>query len=101
MQYFFSGSYTIDDIETKRLLSALIDKEKIYLEPAALAGVPGALRLCQSEEGKNYLEKHGLLNKMNQSTHIAWATGGSMVPKVDMDQFYEAGLNTHLTKTVR
>lgn len=92
MQYYFSGSYTIDDSETKRLLSALIDKEKIYLEPAALAGVPGALRLCQSEEGKSYLEKNGLTSKMDQATHIAWATGGSMVPKEDMDQFYESGL---------
>lgn len=101
MKHFFSGSYTIDDFETNRLLSALIDKEKIYLEPAALAGVPGALRLCRSEEGKSYLEKHDLTDKMDQATHIAWATGGSMVPKDDMDQFYEVGLQSHAIATPR
>lgn len=100
MKHFFSGSYTIDDFETNRLLSALIDKEKIYLEPAALAGVPGALRLCQTVEGKSYLEKHHLLDKMEQATHIAWATGGSMVPKEDMDQFYESGLLSPLTEKI-
>lgn len=100
MKHFFSGSYTIDDFETNRLLSALIDKEKIYLEPAALAGVPGALRLCQSEEGKRYLEKHELSDKMDQATHIAWATGGSMVPKEDMDQFYETGLLSQTTEKI-
>lgn len=94
LEDFFSGSYTIDDHQTYELLSTLIDQEEIYLEPAALAGVPGSVRLFQSAAGKKYLQDHHLADKMDQATHIAWATGGSMVPKEDMDLFYQQGQKT-------
>ncbi len=37
-----SGVYTVQDDQLYVLLSKLIDSEKIYLEPSALAGVPGS-----------------------------------------------------------
>lgn len=33
-----------------------------------------------------------LQDKMQNATHIAWATGGSMVPAADMEVFYQEGL---------
>jgi len=91
LEDFFSGSYTVDDHQIYELLSTLIDQEEIYLEPAALAGVPGSVRLFQSTAGKKYLQDHHLSDKMNQATHIAWATGGSMVPEEDRHVFYAQG----------
>ncbi|WP_041556625.1 D-serine ammonia-lyase [Carnobacterium sp. 17-4] len=92
MKNFFDGGFTLQEKEAQHLLTAMIDKEKIYLEPAALAGVPGVARLFGTLEGKRYLAEKGLTEKMNQATHIAWATGGSMVPKEDMVEFYRQGL---------
>ena len=91
LEDFFSGSYTLDDNETYRLLTALIDQEGIALEPAAIAGLPGSIRMLQSEAGQDYLKANNLVDKMKNATHLSWATGGSMVPKEDMDVFYNKG----------
>ncbi|SFJ14651.1 D-serine ammonia-lyase [Thermoflavimicrobium dichotomicum] len=87
-----SGSFTVSDEELYLLLSALADLEGIYLEPSALAGVSGAARLMSSEMGLSYLREQRLEDKMVNATHIAWATGGSMVPKDVMDTYYMKGV---------
>lgn len=91
MENFFSGSYTVDDTVTYRLLAALADHEEIFLEPASIAGLPGAARLFSTEEGQRYLTQNNLTDRMEHATHIAWATGGSMVPQFDRHEFYEKG----------
>nr|WP_255565979.1 D-serine ammonia-lyase [Desemzia sp. RIT 804] len=91
MENFFSGSYTVKDENTYHLLAALADNESIFLEPAAVAGIPGAARLFATQEGEAYLKANQLTEKMNQATHIAWATGGSMVPENDRQEFYLQG----------
>lgn len=87
MRTFFSGGYTVDDDVFKALLTNLYKKENIFLEPAAVAGLVGPYRLMQSRDGQAYLKDKGLTDKMNQATHIAWATGGSMVPEKDRQDF--------------
>ncbi|MDN6296144.1 MAG: D-serine ammonia-lyase, partial [Alkalibacterium sp.] len=69
------------------LLSSLHSNEDIFLEPAAVAGIIGAHRLAQSEEGQSYLQEKELIDKMSQATHLAWGTGGSMVPEADRKEF--------------
>lgn len=91
MENFFSGSYTVDDGVTYELLTLLADHEEIFLEPAAIAGIPGAARLFSSETGQQYIEQNQLSDKMSNATHIAWATGGSMVPESDKQAFYAKG----------
>ena len=76
-----SGCYSVKDENLYRLLSKMADSEKIFLEPSALAGVPGIAKILTSKEGIEYLKKNNLENKLENITHIAWATGGSMVPK--------------------
>ncbi|MBS1777196.1 MAG: D-serine ammonia-lyase [Bacteroidetes bacterium] len=80
-----SGIYTIEDNELFELLSALWDCEKIFLEPSATAGLIGA----QMVEKSGYPQKYGL--NMQQATHVAWATGGSLVPQTDRNLFYNRG----------
>lgn len=89
MRHFFDGGYTLQEEEANQLLTKMIDLENIALEPAALAGVPGVARIFDTKEGKTYVATKGL--NMKNATHIAWATGGSMVPEADMAVFYQNG----------
>jgi D-serine dehydratase len=86
-----SGCYTVTDEELFKLLSLMIDTEAISLEPSALAGVIGPVQLWTKEEGKEYIQNHSLKDKMNNATHLMWATGGSMVPKEMMVEYYQKG----------
>ncbi|MBP0725256.1 D-serine ammonia-lyase [Bacillus sp. RG28] len=91
-----SGSYSVSDDELFRLLSTMADSENIYLEPSALAGVLGPVKLISEAEGKEYIQNHHLTDKMKNATHLMWATGGSMVPKETMEEYYRKGKNLSL-----
>ena len=39
-----------------------------------------------------YLQKQQLTEKVKKGTHIVWGTGGSMVPKDVMNEYYRKGL---------
>lgn len=80
-----SGIYTLEDNTLFELLYQLAESENIFLEPSATAGLIGPQRILKS----NYIEE----NRINPDniTHIAWATGGDLVPKEEMDGFYERG----------
>lgn len=85
--HVISGVYTIPDEELFVLLSELMDSEKIFLEPSATAGLIGPQMLAKT----NYAEKYNL--NMKNATHIAWATGGDLVPEQEREEFYERGKN--------
>lgn len=89
IETLLSGSYTIEDEELFILLQALNQYENLKLEPSALAGVPGPARLIKSEAGQKFLKQFKLGNKLNQATHIVWATGGNLVPGEIMNQYLE------------
>ncbi|MDW8800348.1 D-serine ammonia-lyase [Clostridium sp. A1-XYC3] len=91
LRELISGSYTAKDEKLYLLLSTLIDLEGIYLEPSALAGIPGPIDLFKDEAGQKYMENNNLKDKMKNASHIAWATGGSMVPKDIMEAYYKKG----------
>lgn len=91
LEELLSGIYTVQDDKLYVLLSKLIDAEGIKLEPSACAGVPGAVHLIKNEAKHGYLKKNNLLNKMKNAVHIAWATGGSMVPEEVMKDYYNKG----------
>ena len=81
METMMSGEFTVRDGVLYEYLRDLLETEDIFLEPSACAAFQGPARLCGSEEGRRYLADNGLTDKMEQSVHIAWATGGSMVPE--------------------
>jgi D-serine dehydratase len=60
------------------------------LEPSALAGMPGVLRVLGEQQG--YRQRMGLTpQRMARATHLVWATGGSMVPQAEMDSYLARG----------
>jgi D-serine dehydratase len=86
---FLSGSYTVRDDQLYKMLKGLVDTESLHLEPSALAGMIGPIKL--SKEGTLYIQNHHLSDKMSHATHITWGTGGSMVPKDMMEEYYQIG----------
>lgn len=79
-----SGICTIEDKKLYELMRSLYRTEDIFIEPSACASFAAFL---QSETLKNYVNQAGLANCMGQAVHIAWATGGNMVPE-DMVRTY-------------
>ncbi|MBH0231297.1 D-serine ammonia-lyase [Halobacillus yeomjeoni] len=86
-QKLVGGAYTIEDDELYKLLTMLADREGIYVEPSAAAGLIGPLKLMQS----GYVKEYGLESQLINGTHIAWSTGGALVPEEEMKVFYEKG----------
>ncbi|MGE7674882.1 D-serine ammonia-lyase [Lysinibacillus sp. NPDC094403] len=87
METYVSGCYTVKDEELFKSLALVMGVEGLFLEPSAHAGMFGPIQLMKN--GQSYLEKHNLVDKMEQATHLVWATGGSMVP-VEMREEYMA-----------
>lgn len=89
MERLIDGYYTIDDQELYDLLSLLNKEEGIKLEPSALAGMAGAIHVTQA---KDYLQGLSLdSQKMQNATHLVWATGGGMVPVDEMQKYLAQG----------
>lgn len=91
MENLISGISTVDDVHLYMLLRGLADTEKIRLEPSALAGFSGPLKLLYQPQGRKYLADKNLLPHMENATHLVWATGGSLVPRHIMDEYYKKG----------
>lgn len=97
LENLISGSFTVNDEQLYILLSMLSDSENIKLEPSALAGIHGPIQLFRDEAGQKYIENNNLKNKIKNVTHIAWATGGSMVPQDVMETYYKKGKEASAT----
>lgn len=80
MERLLDGFYTLSDQSMYDMLSWLAQEENIRLEPSALAGMAGPVRLAAS--GHYPLEN---------ATHLVWATGGGMVPDEEMAKYLAKG----------
>ncbi|MBP2663581.1 MAG: D-serine dehydratase [Firmicutes bacterium] len=87
-----AGVFTVQDEQLYLLLRMLADSENKFLEPSALAGFDGPLQLLATQSGRRFLKERNLIDKMSNATQIIWATGGNMVPKAEMDEFYCQGV---------
>lgn len=89
MEHLLDGYYTIDDDELYRLIALLDQTTGFDIEPSSSAGFAGPWRVMADAE---YRERMGLTDeRMANATHIAWATGGSMVPREEMASYIAKG----------
>lgn len=79
MYDFMDGCYTIADERMSALLKLLSDTEDIKLEPSALAGMFGPVMISKN------------MGSLPYGYHLMWATGGSMVPKLEQQKYYNEG----------
>ncbi len=80
MYPFIDGCYSVADERMSALLKMLVDTEDIRLEPSALAGFFGPIMLSKK------------LGELPKGYHLAWATGGSMVPPDEQEKYYNQGI---------
>ena len=88
METLLDGCYTIEDDKLYPFLTQLADSENIYIEPSSCASFTGPSLI---EGASGYLKEKGLENKLENASHILWATGGSMVPREEMTSYYDKG----------
>lgn len=92
MEPLLSGIFTVRDGRLYEYMRDLLKTQDIFLEPSACASFAGPVFLNQCQDAKRYIQQQGLADKMNRAVHIAWATGGSLVPS-DIREAYK---NTYL-----
>ena len=85
MQRLLDGYYTISDPRLYHHLGDMSELENIQLEPSALAGIIGPIIVTQDTEYQNRLQFDA--TKMQNATHLVWATGGCMVPAKEMASY--------------
>ncbi|WP_406812237.1 D-serine ammonia-lyase [Histophilus somni] len=88
MEHLLDGFYTIEDQKLYDLLGLLHKTENIQLEPSALAGMIGPLHINHPDYLRRY---HITQEQLANATHIVWATGGGMVPDVEMQKYLSLG----------
>jgi len=81
MEGMLEGIFTVSDEEMYRLLALTAELEDINLEPSALAGVKGIV----------HISKLYGADALRAATHIAWCTGGAMVPDAEMKNYISNG----------
>ncbi len=80
MERLLDGFYTLSDQSMYDMLGWLAQEEHIRLEPSALAGMAGPVRLATAGH-----------YALDNATHLVWATGGGMVPDEEMAKYLAKG----------
>ncbi|WP_448854452.1 D-serine ammonia-lyase [Corynebacterium frankenforstense] len=83
------GFATHTDAELCGLVARVHDAEGWRLEPSATAGLTGPWRVQADAE---FLRARGLNGeRLDRATHVAWSTGGSLVPDAEFAVLLAAG----------
>lgn len=86
MDPLLSGCGTVEDIRLFHWMRQLLEREGLFIEPSSCAAFALAPRWKDLQE---YICKEGLQGKA--ITHIAWATGGRLVPQEEREQYIHYG----------
>ncbi len=87
MEHTLSGEFTVADGRLYDDLRALHAAEKLFIEPSACAAFAGYRSLARFPAAQSYLKAHGLIGKLENASHILWATGGRLVPALTRKEY--------------
>ena len=94
MTNHLSGDFTVADGRLYDYMRLLDKSENIIVEPSGCAAFSGVVGLFKYENARKYCAEHGIdEDKLSCATHIAWATGGSLLPEETKREY----LNTYIT----
>ncbi|MBQ3219521.1 MAG: hypothetical protein IJB32_02890 [Clostridia bacterium] len=75
------------------LKKVIAQEETAWVNPSGCAAFMGPCGLLKNKETKKYCIKHGLTKSvLKNSTQIAWATGGKMIPEEVKKEYLETYL---------
>ena len=80
MNMMMAGEFTVSDNRLNYYLRTLYNSEGLFIEPSSCAGFIGPATISINEDARRYILQNELEDKMEDAVHVAWATGGSMVP---------------------
>ena len=86
MKPLLSGICTVADFRLYQYMRDLLETENIFIEPSSCAAFAGLWYFSQPAMQK-YFEQHNLIQRLPQAIHIAWATGGALVPEEIREQY--------------
>lgn len=86
MKPLLSGICTVADCRLYQYMRDLLETENIFIEPSSCAAF-AELRYFSQPVMQKYLEQHNLTQRMPHAIHIAWATGGALVPEEIHEQY--------------
>ena len=96
---WLSGVFTVTDEQLFAGLLSAWNCEGLEIEPSAAAGFAGPRWLLNSDAGALYREKFDLDKRLDDSTHVLWTTGGSLMPaeeharcRAQAEEFQRIGL---------
>lgn len=90
MRQVLAACGTVTDERLLQLLYQLEQTEGLRIEPSAAAGLAGPA-LLQTAAGQQWLQARGLLAHWPQARHVAWTTGGLLVPPAQYTDFHARG----------
>ncbi len=82
-----SGEFTVEDYALYDHMRELLVTENLFIEPSACAAFAGPVGMGRYDAAKEYVKAHALTDAMPQAVHIAWATGGRLVPDAVREQY--------------
>ena len=82
MTNHMAGVFTVSEAHLYDYLRDLDASEGICIEPSSCAAFAGPVGLLRCPAACDYCAAHGLTEeRLHRATHIAWATGGRLVPE--------------------
>lgn len=91
MKPHLSGEVTVLDDRLYGYLHDLFAAERVFVEPSAAAAFHGPVMFGKDRGFVYYVERNGLTQLLGGSTHVVWATGGSMVPRTVREEYLRIG----------
>ena len=86
-----AGVYTVRDSTLLQHLYLAHATQGLRIEPSAAAGLSGPGMLLGTPQGRMYLHRRGLAPHLAQATHVAWLTGGMLMPDAQHQHFARQG----------
>ncbi|KAB1644671.1 D-serine ammonia-lyase [Pseudoclavibacter sp. CFCC 14310] len=92
VRHLVDACATVPDARMFEMLALLHDSEGIDIEPSSTVGIDSFVRLASLPADDPYRLRMRLTDeRMARATHVAWATGGSMVPAAEMAAYIARG----------
>ena len=92
MTNLVSGIFTVWDGFLYNYMRMLYSSEGIKIEPSSCAMFDGVSKIAAYGNAREYLEKNISKDCFKNATHVAWATGGRLVP----DEMFKEYLSTFI-----